>query len=122
MKRLLNLNPVLKSAAWADIKTKREALKREPVTTSMGSFDVDDVSFLNITTSIGSFAAISDAQTNKLTWKLFDNSFVDVSLTDLEEVRDAVAVRAKLVHTNSEAINAGSYTVGDLDDPVLWGL
>lgn len=123
MKRSLQVNPLNKPATWADIKSKREELKRIPIATSIGAIDVDDVSFLNITTAISSFSAISDPQTNTITWKLADNSFVNVTQAELQEVVTAVAVRANTIHTKAEEINAtGGYLVGELNDLAVWGI
>lgn len=122
MKRSLHLNPLNQTATWQDIKAKRETLKRTPITTSVGTFDVDDISFKNITTAIDAFAAIEDSTTNTVTWKLEDNTQVAVTLTDLQNVRNAVAVRANTLHYYAEVINAGTYLVKDLDNLALWGL
>jgi hypothetical protein len=122
LKRSININPLKKTATWEQIKAKREELKRSPITTSKGAFDVDDVSFQNISTAIGSFDALSDAAGGALGWKLADNSLVEVSLIDLEAVRNAVAVRANTIHTHAEMIAANPPTVGELGDLSLWGL
>jgi len=120
--RQIQLNPLNKPATWEDIKTKREQLKRAPITTNKGTFDVDDISFQNITTAIGAFASLSDPQSNSITWKMEDNSFSFVTLADLEEVRNAVAIRANVIHTYAEVISAGSYKVKDLYNESIWGI
>ena len=122
MKRSLNINPLKKTATWEQIKAKREELKRSPITTSKGAFDVDDVSFQNISTAIGSFSALSSAAGGSLSWKLEDNTLVVVNQADLENVRDAVAIRANTIHTHAEIIAQNPPTVAELNDLDLWGL
>lgn len=122
MKRSLKINPDNYTATWEQIKAKREDLKRSPIATSKGVFDVDDVSFQNISTAISSFSALSVAAGGSLNWKLNDNSSVVVSLTDLEEVRDTVAIRANIIHYNAEVIAQTPPKVFELNDLALWGL
>lgn len=123
MKRSLQINPLNKAATWEVIKAKREELKRIPITTSIGTIDVDNVSFQNITVAIGAFAALENPQTNTITWKMADNSFVNVTQAELQEVVTAVAVRANTIHTKAEEINAiGGYLVKELDDLAVWGI
>lgn len=93
-----------------------------PITTSKGAFDVDDVSFQNITIACSSFSAISDPQTNTLTWKLEDNTFVSVTQQDLQDVINAVAIRANHIHTMAEVLNNGGHLVKELDELSLWGI
>lgn len=121
--RQIQINPLNKTATWADIKAKREELKRSPITTSIGTIDVDDVSFLNITTSISVFDAVANPQTNVITWKMADNSFVNVTKADLQEVVTAVAIRANTLHTKAEEINAvGGYKIKEINDLSVWGI
>lgn len=122
MKRSININPDNFTATWDQIKAKREALKRSPITTSKGVFDVDDVSFQNISTAIGSFSALSNAAGGSLNWKLEDNSAAVVSLSDLEEVRDSVAIRANTLHYYAELIAQNPPKVYELNSLSLWGL
>lgn len=122
MKRSLKINPENYIATWEQIKAKREGLKRAPITTSKGVFDVDDVSFQNINIAISAFDALSDAAGGLLSWKLADNSIVSVGLSDLEEVRAAVAVRANTIHSYAEIIAQTPPKCGELNDLSLWGL
>ena len=120
--RQIQLNPLNRLAVWEDIKAKREALKRAPITTSKGVFDVDDVSFQNITTAISAFAVLEDTETHTLTWKMQDNSFIAVTVADLIDAQNAVAIRANMIHGHAEVIHSEAHTIKDLEDLSLWGI
>lgn len=106
MKRSLQLNPDNRPATWAQIKQWRDAHEIAPVGTSFGVFDCDERSDARMIGSIELFDSLPTVQAGKLTWKRGDNSFIQLTKAELEQVYAEVklnrAERGAVLHVRAE--------------------
>ena len=106
MKRSFQLNPDNRPATWAQIKHWRDTHETAPVNTSFGLFDADERSDSRMRQAIELFDSLPTVTDGLLTWKRADNTLVDLSLPELQqvyqEVRIGRASRAALLHRQAE--------------------
>jgi hypothetical protein len=106
LKRSLQLNPDNRPATWAQIKHWRDTHETAPVTTSLGVFDCDERSDARMAQAIEAFNSLPTVSNGLLSWKRADNTWVDLSLDDLQtayrEVKVARAYRAAWLHQKAE--------------------
>lgn len=127
MLRNLQLNPLNKLATWEDIKAKRNEIELMPITLDSGlTYDYDDKAMTRFERAIAQFDNLPTLVDGKLYWKLFDNTFVPLDKPSLIAVRDELdakqAIRAAIVFSRAEAIAAENRTLGEIQDPALWGI
>lgn len=106
MKRSLQLNPDNRPATWAQIRDWRDTHEIAPVTTSFGDFDCDERSDARMSGSIELFDNLTTVQSGKLTWKRSDNSFIQLTKSELEQVYAEVKLnrgaRGAVLHVKAE--------------------
>lgn len=106
MKRSLQLNPDHRPATWEQIRDLRDAHELSPVTTTYGTFDADEKAEYRLTQAISTFDSLPTVQNGKLGWKLADNTLVQLSLAELQDVyqqlRTNRAIRAAVLHAKAE--------------------
>lgn len=127
MKRSLQLNPDHQPATWEQIKYWRDTHEIAPVATaSFGTFDCDERSDARMAGSIEQFANLPTLDQGKLTWKRADNSYLAVTLGELQliyaEVKKNRAKRGALLHVKAETFRfmATPPTVAQLADLSFW--
>jgi hypothetical protein len=106
LKRSFQLNPDNRPATWAQIKHWRDTHETAPVDTTFGNFDCDERSDARMSGSIELFDNLPTVQAGKLTWKRGDNSFIQLTKAELEQVYAEVklnrAARGALLHVKAE--------------------
>lgn len=121
--RSLQLNPLLKTATWEDIKAKRNEIEQSPITTAHGVFDADRDSIIRMDSALLGFSGLPTLVNGELGWKLADNSIVFLTEAELLSVRQAITVRAALIFVAAETIAIGApVQVGALNNLAIWGL
>lgn len=106
MKRSLQLNPDNQPATWTQIRDARDAHELSPVATTYGTFDADEKAEYRLTQAIDTFGSLPTVQNGKLGWKLADNTHVQLSLAELQDVYQQLqtnrAIRAAVLHARAE--------------------
>ena len=109
MKRSLQLNPDNQPATWEQIRNLRDQNELAPVNTSFGIFDCDERSDARMQEAMEQFHNLPTVVDGVLQWKRADNTFIGLTLTQLQEVqaeiKTARAVRAAQLHAKAEAFN-----------------
>ncbi|MDF0750277.1 DUF4376 domain-containing protein [Marinobacter sp. 71-i] len=126
MKRFFQLNPDNRPATWATIKQWRDTHEVAPVDTTFGNFDCDERSDARMNGSIGLFDNLPTLQGGKLTWKRGDNSFIQLTKAELQQVYSEVqlnrATRGALLHVKAEMFRQmdPAPTSAQLSDLSFW--
>jgi hypothetical protein len=126
LKRSLQLNPDHRPASWEQIKHWRDTHETAPVTTSFGVFDCDERSDARMAGSIELFDSLPTLQEGKLTWKRADNTFIQLTKVELEQVYAEVktnrAARGAILHVKAEQFRQMSPapTPAQLADLSFW--
>lgn len=126
MKRSLQLNPDHRPATWAQIKHWRDTHEVAPIDTSYGTFDCDPRSDARLAGSMEQFVHLPTLNQGKLTWKRADNSYIELTQGDLQqlytEVKRKRAERGALLHVKGEAFRhmATPPTPAQLADLSFW--
>lgn len=126
MKRSLQLNPDNRPASWEQIKHWRDTHETAPVTTSFGVFDCDERSDARMAGSIELFDSLPTLQEGKLTWKRADNTFIQLTKVELEQVYAEVktnrAARGAILHVKAEQFRqiSPAPTPAQLADLSFW--
>jgi hypothetical protein len=126
LKRLLQLNSDNRPATWAQIKHWRDTHETAPVDTTFGNFDCDERSDARMAGSIELFDSLPTLQEGKLTWKRADNTFIQLTKVELEQVYAEVktnrAARGAILHVKAEQFRQMSPapTPAQLADLSFW--
>lgn len=126
MKRSLQLNPDHRPATWAQIRDQRDAHEIAPIPTTFGTFDCDPRSDARMAGSIELFDNLPTVQAGKLTWKRADNSFIQLTKAELEQVYAEVKInrgaRGAVLHVKAEQFRAmaPTPTPAQLSDLAFW--
>lgn len=126
MKRSLQLNPDNRPADWTQIRDWRDRHEVAPISTTFGNFDCDERSDARMSGSIELFDNLPTVQAGKLTWKRGDNSFIQLTKVELEQVYAEVklnrAARGALLHVRAEQFKQmdPTPTPAQLSDLSFW--
>lgn len=111
-------------ATWGKIKKQRNQLEQAPIAIYAGTFDVDDLSMKRMGMAIENFEVLPTLIDNKLTWKLADNSTIDVTKEELQNIYDLLnvqlAVRAAHLHKKAAQLFSEQRTLSDVLDVTVW--
>lgn len=112
-------------AEWGEIREKRNSLEQSPIMVSgFGMFDVDAISLERMQLAIEHFNDLPTLISGKLQWKLADNSFIGLDLTELQtvyaECKRLLTVRASVLFTKAEQFLAEGKTRGEIQNDVIW--
>jgi hypothetical protein len=126
LKRSLQLDPLKAPASWDQIKSKRDQLEQSPLRINGQVFDADEIAEKRLTLSLNAFETLPTVVSGKLTWKLADNSLLELTKVQLADVLDQLrllsAQRAATLHYQAGVIAQAGATVGQLDDLTFWGV
>lgn len=127
MKRSLKINPDNQPATREQIRDKRNAIEIMPVLLSDGkSYDYNHDTAMRFTGAIAQFSKLPGVKNSKITWKLADNTFKQMTKTQLQaawnEIQEKAAIRSSLAHIKAEEMAAAGVTVGYINDLANWGL
>jgi hypothetical protein len=126
LKLSLRLNPDNRPATWAQIRERRDAHETAPIATAFGTFDCDPRSDARMAGSIELFDSLPTLQEGKLTWKRADNTFIQLTKAELEQVYAEVktnrAARGAILHVKAEQFRQMSLapTPAQLADLSFW--
>ena len=99
-----------------ELKSVRDKAEQLPVTTDKGTFDVDDKALMRIN---GAIMALGE---NTIEWTLADNTVVEVSSSDLQNVIVALSVQSNAVHEKYRALKEQVMACTDVDsvEKIVW--
>lgn len=120
------IDPLAEAADWGQVKQVRDQIESSPITVpGQGTFDVDDVSLKRMELALANFNDLPTVVDGKLTWKRADNSFVDLTMVELQGIFDNVrrlgAIRAADLHQKAEVFFAASRPRSEIQDWATWG-
>lgn len=119
-----DIDPLGEIAEWHFIKQKRNELEQAPILTAFGLFDADELSIKRMEMAIANFDNLPTLNAGKLTWKLADNTFVEVTKAELTGIYTGLiaelAVRAARLHAKAAELLNSSKTLREILQDTTW--
>ena len=115
----------LKAAKWEEIRAAREAAKTAPLMdTPFGTFDTDKAGVENITWALQGLNAAAQigAAPDTIRWTLADNSVIDLTRLQLDQVGLLLMQRGNTAHEKARALRdqINAATTREAVEAIVW--